>query len=170
MLEHRREAHSDERVGARVLEARLYPPLDRGVQLDFWKRPDSTHVVVHRDHDAPGTKVGGMVSQNVDRVRQVHEQQPAHDGVEGLVIDERARITLAEDDVAGIEVSPPVHSGGFRSVRRAADLQASPTGASAAAEVEHPATRHRRGDDGEQSLRVKTRGQRRRPRRSIRER
>ena len=48
-----------------------------------------------------------MVSQNVYCVGQVHEQQSAYDGVKGLLIDERARIALAEDDIAGIEVSPP---------------------------------------------------------------
>ena len=44
-----------------------------------------------------------MVSQNVYCVGQVHEQQSAYDGVKGLLIDERARIALAEDDIAGIE-------------------------------------------------------------------
>src|SRR3954466_94415 len=40
-----------------------------------------------------------MVGQDVLRIGQVHEQQSADDGVERLVVDERAGVAAAEDHV-----------------------------------------------------------------------
>ena len=39
------------------------------------------------------------MSQDVDRVGQVHQQQPADCGIESLLVDEAARVAVAKLDV-----------------------------------------------------------------------
>ncbi|HEY6646745.1 MAG TPA: hypothetical protein VI217_06610 [Mycobacterium sp.] len=53
-----------------------------------------------------------MVGQDVDRVGQVYEQQPADAGVERFLVQERARVTVAKVDVVEAEPVSTLHGHG----------------------------------------------------------
>jgi hypothetical protein len=52
------------------------------------------------------------VGQDVDRVGQVYEQQPADGGVERFLVQERTRIIVAKVDIAEAEPVPTMHGHG----------------------------------------------------------
>jgi hypothetical protein len=53
-----------------------------------------------------------VVGKDVDNAGQVQEQQPADDGVERFLIQERARVTVAKVDITDAEPVPALHSHG----------------------------------------------------------
>jgi hypothetical protein len=56
-----------------------------------------------------------VVGKDVDSAGQMHEQQPTDDGVERFFVEERARVTLVEDDIT--------HAGFGEALLRSGELR-----------------------------------------------
>jgi len=93
-------------------ERRPQPLPDARVQRHLGKRARPAHVVVDGDEQSARPQVADVVGQHVDGIGQMHQQQPADNGIERLVIGEGACVAIAEDDIAHTGLGEALLGGG----------------------------------------------------------